>query len=109
MSEYLRGVQKRQQDEKAFLGAAYADSGYVCVGPDGAPLTPNAVSMHFRRMIGKAACPTFGSMGCVTALDGISRIFKDGWGTAIFPPLPISIPTFYTQQNRIWQIPLMQL
>lgn len=57
MAEYLRGIQKRQQEEKAFLGAAYVDSGYVCVGPDGTPLTPNTVSMHFRRMIRKSGLP----------------------------------------------------
>lgn len=53
--------------EKAFLGAAYVDSRYVCVGPDGAPLTPNAVSMHFRRMIRKNGLPYIRFHGCVTA------------------------------------------
>lgn len=57
MAEYLRDVQKHQQEAEKFLGAAYMDSGYVCVGPDGTPLTPNSVSMHFRRMIRKSGLP----------------------------------------------------
>ena len=35
----------------------YVDSGYICVAADGTPLTPNAVSMHFRRMIKKSGLP----------------------------------------------------
>lgn len=85
MSEYLRGVQKRQQEEKAFLGAAYADSGYICVGPDGAPLTPNAVSMHFRRMIRKSGLPYIRFHGLrhsvATLLHSVGRDIQDiqGW------------------------------
>lgn len=57
MAQYLKAVRAHQQEEKEFLGAAYVDSGYVCVASDGVPLTPNAVSMHFRRMIRKSGLP----------------------------------------------------
>ena len=57
MAQYLRDVQQRQREEKRFLGAAYQDTGYVCVDPDGTLLTPNAVSIHYRRMIRKSGLP----------------------------------------------------
>lgn len=85
MAEYLRGIQKRQQEEKAFLGAAYVDSGYVCVGPDGTPLTPNTVSMHFRRMIRKSGLPYIRFHGLrhsvATLLHSVGRDIQDiqGW------------------------------
>lgn len=57
MVTYLKQVREKQNAEKDFLGDAYVDSGYVCVAADGTPLTPNAVSMHFRRMIRKSGLP----------------------------------------------------
>ena len=71
--------------EKEFLGAAYVDSRYVCVGPDGAPLTPNAVSMHFRRMIRKNGLPYIRFHGLrysvATLLHSAGRDIQDiqGW------------------------------
>ena len=57
MKDYLMEVREKQRQEKEFLGSAYIDSGYVCVATDGTPLTPNVVSMHFRRMIRKSGLP----------------------------------------------------
>ena len=57
MKEYLQSVREKQQREKEFLGAAYMDSGYVCTTPDGKAVTPNAMTMHFRRMIEKSGLP----------------------------------------------------
>jgi len=57
MSQYLKDVRQQQEKNRAFLGEAYVDSGYICVAADGTPLTPNAVSMHFRRMIKKSGLP----------------------------------------------------
>ena len=57
MAQYLKDVRQQQKKNRAFLGEAYVDSGYICVAADGTPLTPNAVSMHFRRMIKKSGLP----------------------------------------------------
>lgn len=40
MRAYLLEVREKQRQEKEFLGAAYVDSGYVCVTSDGKPVTP---------------------------------------------------------------------
>lgn len=85
MAQYLRDVQQRQEEEKRLLGAAYQDTGYVCVGPDGAPLTPNAVSMHYRRMIRKSGLPYIRFHGLrhsvATILHSAGRDIQDiqGW------------------------------
>ena len=85
MAEYLRDVQKHQQEAEKFLGAAYMDSGYVCVGPDGTPLTPNSVSMHFRRMIRKSGLPYIRFHGLrhsvATLVHSVGRGIQDiqGW------------------------------
>ena len=79
------GASEMRAKEKAFLGAAYVDSRYVCVGPDGAPLTPNAVSMHFRRMIRKNGLPYIRFHGLrysvATLLHSAGRDIQDiqGW------------------------------
>ena len=57
MRAYLLEVREKQRQEKKFLGAAYVDSGYVCVTSDGKPVTPNAMSMHFKRMMKKSVLP----------------------------------------------------
>ena len=85
MAQYLKAVRDRQQEEKKFLGAAYVDSGYVCVASDGAPLPPNAVSMHYRRMIRKSGLPYIRFHGLrhsvATLLHSVGRGIQDiqGW------------------------------
>lgn len=85
MAQYLKAVWGRQQEEKKFLGAAYVDSGYVCVASDGTPLTPNAVSMHYRRMIRKSGLPYIRFHGLrhsvATLLHSVGRDIQDiqGW------------------------------
>lgn len=85
MKAYLQEVQAKQREEKEFLGAAYVDSGYVCVTPDGKPITPNAMSMHFRRMMAKSGLPPlrFHDLrhSVATLLHGAGRDIQDiqGW------------------------------
>ena len=85
MKAYLQEVQAKQREEKEFLGAAYMDSGYVCVTPDGKPITPNAMSMHFRRMMAKSGLPPlrFHDLrhSVATLLHGAGRDIQDiqGW------------------------------
>ncbi len=85
MKEYLKSVRENQQKEKEFLGAAYVDSGYVCTTPDGKPVAPNAMSLHFRRMINKSGLPRirFHDLrhSVATLLHGAGRDIQDiqGW------------------------------
>lgn len=85
MAAYLKQIQEKQRAEKAFLGEAYVDSGYVCVAADGTPLTPNAVSMHFRLMIRKSGLPyiRFHDLrhSVATLLHSVGRDIQDiqGW------------------------------
>lgn len=85
MAQYLKDVRQQQEKNRAFLGEAYVDSGYVCVAADGTPLTPNAVSMHFRRMIKKSGLPyiRFHDLrhSVATLLHSVGRDIQDiqGW------------------------------
>ena len=78
-------MREKQWQEKEFLGAAYVDSGYVCVTSDGKPVTPNAMSMHFKRMMKKSGLPhiRFHDLrhSVATLLHGVGRDIQDiqGW------------------------------
>ena len=85
MRAYLLEVREKQREEKEFLGTAYVDSGYVCVTSDGKPVTPNAMSMHFKRMMKKSGLPhiRFHDLrhSVATLLHGAGRDIQDiqGW------------------------------
>lgn len=51
MREYLGSVRERQEENKRLFGRDYADSGYICVKPDGTPIDPDFVTHHFRRVL----------------------------------------------------------
>lgn len=57
MSAYLKRVKAKQLENKVLFGAAYIDSGYVCVQPNGSPIRPDYASNHFRRKLAEAGLP----------------------------------------------------
>lgn len=57
MRSYLKQVKTKQLENKVLFGAAYIDSGYVCVQPNGSPIRPDYASNHFRRKLEEAGLP----------------------------------------------------
>lgn len=53
----LTEIQKRQAENKASMGAAYTDSGYVFTWDDGTPIKPEYISNHFADVLKRSSLP----------------------------------------------------
>lgn len=51
MRDYLLKVKAAQEEQQRLFGNCYADSGMVCVHPNGVPISPNTVTHHFQRIL----------------------------------------------------------
>ena len=57
MRTYLQAVNAKQEENKKLFGDVYTDSGYVCVHPNGAPIRPDYVTVHFQQKLKNAGLP----------------------------------------------------
>ena len=57
MRTYLQAVKAKQEENKKLFGDVYIDSGYVCVHPNGAPIRPDYVTVHFQQKLKSAGLP----------------------------------------------------
>lgn len=57
MRTYLQTVKAKQEENKKLFGDVYIDSGYVCVHPNGAPIRPDYVTVHFQQRLKNAGLP----------------------------------------------------
>jgi integrase len=55
--EALRRHRTAQLEHRLLVGAAYQDQGYVFTTPEGRPLHPNTVALHFSRVSDRAGLP----------------------------------------------------
>ena len=55
--DYLLGLQRRQDENRSLLGAAYNDNDHVCVWDNGDPFKPNYLSRRFGEILEKYGLP----------------------------------------------------
>ena len=55
--DYLLSLQRKQEENRLFMGSAYNDNGHVCVWADGRAFKPDYISQHFALILKKHGLP----------------------------------------------------